>query len=265
VGDDRPAVGALLRQWRVRRRRSQLELASLTGVSTRHLSFVETGRAQPSRALLLNLAEALQVPLRARNDLLLAAGYAPLFSTTALAAAPMAPVRAALDRLLAAYEPFPAVVVDRSWTMVAANRGVGWFTAGVAPQLLDPPVNVLRLSLHPDGLAPRIVNLGEWRQHLLERLRHDADFADDPSLAALHRELSALPGGGDAGPSSPIAVPLRLRHGDSELTFLSAVTHFGAAADVTVAELSIETFLPADEQTAAAVRKLAEADQAGSA
>ncbi|MGN6608464.1 MAG: MmyB family transcriptional regulator [Jatrophihabitans sp.] len=254
VTGDRAAVGALLRGWRTRRRRSQLELALAAGVSTRHLSFVETGRSQPSRALVLALAEALQVPLRARNDLLLAAGYAPVYSSGNLAAAPMAPVRAALDVLLAAYEPWPAVVVDRGWTMVAANPGVGRLTAGVAPALLEPPVNVLRLALHPQGLAPRIVNLAEWRGHLLDRLAHDAALADDPDLLALHAELAALPGGRAPVSSGAIVVPLRLREGDRELTFISTMTHFGSAVDVTVAELSIETFLPADEATAAAVR-----------
>lgn len=264
VADDRPAVGALLRRWRLRRRRSQLELSALAGVSTRHLSFVETGRSRPSRDLVLTLAEALDVPLRARNDLLLAAGFAPVYSSTSLAAVPMAPVRAALDALLAAYEPFPAVVVDRSWTLVAANAGIGLFTAGVAPELLGPPVNVLRLALHPEGMASRIVNLPEWRHHLLLRLRHDAEASDDPQLAALHEELAALPGSDVRGfASAPIAVPLRVRHADRELVLLSAVTHFGSAVDVTVAELSIETFLPADRGTADAVRRWAAAQVAG--
>ena len=254
---DRVPVGPLLRGWRERRRRSQLELSLSAGVSTRHLSFVETGRANPSRTLVLTLAEALDVPLRARNDLLLAAGFAPAYSEHALADAPMAPVREALDALLAAYEPFPALVVDRVWTLVAANRSVGLFTAGVAEHLLTPPVNVLRLSLHPDGLAPRIVNLAQWRAHVLRSLARDANVGGDAELAALHAELAGLPGGTDADAApAPIAVPLRIRHEGQQLSFLSAVTHFGAAVDLTVAELSIETFLPADTETAAAVTAL---------
>lgn len=254
-------VGPLLREWRLRRRLTQLDLALEAGVSARHLSFVETGRARPSAELVLNLAEHLDVPLRDRNALLLAAGYAPVYGQRGLDEPEMGPVRAAIDQVLAGHEPYPALVVDRHWGMVAANRAVGLLMEGIAPELLEPPVNVLRASLHPDGLAPRIVNLAEWRAHLLDRLGRQAVSTGDPALAALHEELSALPGGGPA-PSidldaGAIAVPLRLRAGDRELAFISTVTTFGTAIDITVSELSIESFFPADEATAAALRALA--------
>lgn len=251
-------VGPLLREWRRRRRLTQLDLALEAGVSARHLSFVETGRARPSAELVLNLAEHLDVPLRDRNALLLAAGYAPVYGQRGLDEPEMGPVRAAIDQVLAGHEPYPALVVDRHWGMVAANRAVGLLMEGIAPELLEPPVNVLRASLHPDGLAPRIVNLAEWRAHLLDRLGRQAVSTGDPALAALHEELSALPGGGPAPAididAGAIAVPLRLRVGDAELAFISTVTTFGTAIDITVAELSIESFFPADEATAAALR-----------
>jgi transcriptional regulator with XRE-family HTH domain len=248
-----PPVGDLLREWRRRRRLSQLDLAGEAGVSARHLSFVETGRARPSREMVLHLAEQLEVPLGARNELLAAAGFAPAYRRRDLGDPDMAAVRATLDRVLAAYEPFPALVVDRSWHLVAANRAVGGLLAGAAPHLLEPPVNVLRLSLHPDGLAPRILNLPEWRRHVLHRLGREAHLSGDAGLAALHRELLALPGGLDRTPPNGIAIPLRLRSGDSVLSFLSTVTTFGTAVDLTAAELTVEAFLPADEATAAAL------------
>jgi len=246
----RPVVGELLRDWRQRRRLSQLDLASEAGVSSRHLSFVETGRARPSREMVLHLAEQMEVPLRARNELLLAAGFAPVYGRRGLDDPDMSAVRSALDLVLAAYEPFPAVVIDRSWNLVAGNRGIAPLTEGVAPELLEAPANVLRLSLHPDGLAPRIVNLPQWRAHVLHRLAREAHVSGDPGLAALHRELSGLPGGVDRSPPNGIAVPLRLRAGDDVLSFLSTVTTFGTAVDLTAAELSIEAFLPADAATA---------------
>ncbi|WP_245161106.1 helix-turn-helix transcriptional regulator [Blastococcus sp. CT_GayMR16] len=252
----RPAVGELLRDWRQRRRLSQLDLASDAGVSSRHLSFVETGRARPSREMVLHLAEQMEVPLRARNELLLAAGFAPAYGRRGLDDPDMSAVRTALDLVLAAYEPFPAVVIDRSWNLVAGNRGIAPLTEGVAPELLQPPANVLRLSLHPDGLAPRIVNLPQWRAHVLHRLAREAHASADPGLAALHRELAGLPGGADRSPPNGIAVPLRLRAGDAVLSFLSTVTTFGTAVDLTAAELSIEAFLPADAGTAEFLRGL---------
>src|SRR3954454_10200248 len=188
-----PPVGALLRTWRQRRRLSQLDLSSEAGVSARHLSFLETGRSRPSREMVLHLAEQLEVPLRARNELLVAAGFAPVYGRRGLETSDMAGVRAALDRVLAAYEPFPAVVIDRSWHLVAANRSIALLTDSVDLALLEPPVNVLRLSLHPDGMAPRIRNLAQWRAHVLHRLAREARASRDPGLAALARGSSPLP------------------------------------------------------------------------
>jgi transcriptional regulator with XRE-family HTH domain len=257
-------VGTLLRDWRRRRRLSQLDLALEAGVSARHLSFVETGRSRPSADMVLHLAEQLDVPLRDRNGLLLAAGYAPVYGQRGLDEPEMGPVREALDLVLRGHDPYPAVVVDRHWGMVAGNAAVDLLTAGVAPELLEPPVNVLRVSLHPDGVAPRIANLAEWRAHLLDRLGRQAVSTGDPALAALYDELSALPGG--EGPAaSPdlaagdIAVPLRLRAGDAVLSFISTMTTFGTATDITVSELSIESFFPADAMTAEALRAAAAA------
>jgi transcriptional regulator with XRE-family HTH domain len=251
-------VGPLLRQWRQRRRLSQLDLALEAGVSARHLSYVETGRARPSAEMVLRLGERLDVPLRDRNALLLAAGFAPAFGQHALEEPEMGPVRDVLDRLLAAHEPFPALVVDRHWGLVAGNAPLSLLTAGAAPWLLEEPVNVLRLALHPDGVAPRIANLGEWRAHLLDRLGRQAALSGDPALAALLEELAALPGGDPAQThdlaAGDIATPLRLHHPAGELSFLSTVTTFGTAVDVTLAELSIEAFFPADEHTAAVLR-----------
>lgn len=251
-------VGALLREWRTRRRLSQMDLALDAGISARHLSFVETGRSRPSAEMVLHLAEQLDVPLRDRNQLLLAAGYAPVYGQRGLDEPEMGPVRDALEAVLKGHEPYPAVVVDRHWGMVAANGAVGFMLEGVAPELLEPPVNVLRVSLHPDGVAPRIANLAEWRAHLLDRLGRQAVSTGDPALAALFDELSELPGGGPVPhtdlAAGEIAVPLRLRHGDAELAFLSTLTTFGTATDITVAELSIESFFPADAATAEALR-----------
>ncbi len=259
-GIERPAVGALLRDWRRRRHVSQLELALGAGVSTRHLSYVETGRARPSAEMVLRLAHRLGVPLRDQNGLLLAAGYAPVHGQRDLDAPELGPVRDALERVLAGHEPYPAMVVDAHWGLVAANRSVALLTAGVAEHLLAPPANVLRLSLHPDGLAPRIANLGAWREHVLDLLAREASARGDAALAALRTELAALPGGGREEPvdlaAGEVAVPLRLRHGDGELALLSTRTTFGTAVDVTLAELAIEAFLPADAATAAALREL---------
>jgi len=249
-------VGALMRQWRERRRLSQLDLALAAEISTRHLSFVETGRSTPSRAMVLHLAEQLDVPLRERNGLLLAAGYAPVYAETALDAPPMAAVRAAVRQVLTGHEPYPAVVVDRAWTLVDANAGLALLTEGVAPALLAPPANALRVSLHPHGMAPRIVNLGAWRAHLLGRLRRQVAHTADPALGQLYDELRAYPCDQPApeveapGPGD-IVVPLRLRHGGRDLAFFSTVATFGTPLDVTVAELAIEAFFPADPATAA--------------
>ncbi len=251
---DRPSWGELLRDWRQRRRLSQLDLALDAGVSARHLSFLETGRSRPSREMVMRLAEELEVPLRDRNRLLLAAGFAPAYEERPLEAPEMEPVRRAVAQVLTGHEPFPAAVVDRWWNLVAANRNVSLFLEGVDPRLLEPPANVLRVSLHPDGMAPRIANLAEWRGHLLDRLRREVAATADGRLAELLDEVSAFPAPPAAAPERPaqgaIAVPLRLHDGDRELSFFSTVATFGTAVDVTVAELSIEAFFPADARTA---------------
>lgn len=258
----RPAphpLGDLLRQWRGRRKLSQLELSLRADISTRHLSFIETGRSAPGRDVLLRLAEALRLALRERNQLLMAAGYAPVYRQTGLDAPRMAAVRAMIAKVLAAHEPFPAVVLDRYWNRVDANGPAWLFGTGVAPELLREPVNMMRVCLHPDGLAPRVANLGEWRAHLLGRLRGQITMTADPELTALYEELLSypcedpepdleLPGPGE------IAVPLRLRHDGGELAFYSTVSTFGTPLDITVAELAIESFFPADAPTAEMLR-----------
>jgi transcriptional regulator with XRE-family HTH domain len=253
-----PRIATLLRDWRERRRMSQLDLALGAGVSARHVSFIETGRSRPSAEMVVQLAEQLDVPLRDRNTLLLAAGYAPAYGQHDLADPEMGPVREAIDRLLRSHQPYPAVVVDRHWGLVAGNRTVPLLTEGAAEHLLEPPVNVLRLALHPEGMAPRIVNLGEWRAHLLDRLGRQAVSSGDPALFALHEELAAYPGGGGGHSvdleAGEIAVPLRIRAGDAQLAFISTATTFGTAVDVTVSELSIESFFPADDATARALQ-----------
>ena len=249
------SVGPLLRDWRQRRRLSQLDLALEAGVSARHLSFVETGRARPSAEMVLHLAQGLDVPLRERNRMLLAAGYAPRFEQRDLDDPEMSPVRGALQLILDGHEPYPALVVDGAWEMVAANRAVGLLTDGVAPDLLEPPLNVLRVSLHPDGLAPRIVNLGEWRAHLLERLTRQIALTGDAALQTLLEELRDYPAPQDGHvSSSEIAVPLRLSTDACELAFISTVATFGTAVEITASELSIESFFPADQRTADALR-----------
>ncbi|HST65120.1 MAG TPA: helix-turn-helix transcriptional regulator [Mycobacteriales bacterium] len=248
---DRQGFGALLRQWRQRRRVSQLDLALAADVSARHVSFLETGRSRPSREMVLRLAERLDVPLRDRNPLLLAAGFAPSYPRRAYEDPALSPVRDAVGAILTGYEPYPALAVDRDWNLVAANAGVAMLTAPAAPELREPPVNVLRLSLHPAGMAPHILNLAQWRHHVLGRLAREAAASADPGLAELHRELSGYPGGEDGGAEQAVAVPLRLRLDGRELSFLSTVTTFGTALDITAAELSIEAFLPADRTTAA--------------
>src|SRR5215212_5110117 len=242
-----PGVGPLLRDWRQRRRLSQLDLALEAGVSARHVSFVETGRSRPSAEMVLQLAEHLDVPLRERNQMLLAAGYAPRYGERDLDDPEMQPVRDAIQRVLDAHAPFPAVVVDRAWEMIAANASVPLLTADVAAHLMEPPVNVLRVSLHPEGMAPRIVNLAEWRAHLLERLQRQIVATGSADLKSLYDEVSAYPGP-RAAPSSglagQIAVPLRLSTRDGELSFISTVATFGTAVDITVAEMAIESFFP---------------------
>lgn len=253
------SVGPLLRGWRQRRRLSQMALALQADVSARHLSFVENGRAHASRELLLHLAEELEVPLRDRNSMLVAAGYAPIYSETPMDAESMRQVREAIDRLLASHEPFPAIVVDRAWDVVAANRpALALISEDLSPALLSPRVNALRVALHPEGLAPRIVNFAEWRGHLLERLRRQVVATGSKDLTDLYQELGRLPGGvfeHEEPPHQDVFVPLRIRSRGRELSFFSTIATFGAPADITLAELAIESFFPANPQTAAALRE----------
>ena len=257
-------VGTLLRDWRLRRRLSQLDLAGEAAVSTRHLSCVETGRALPSREMVLRLAHRLEVPLRERNRLLVAAGYAPMYGERALADPAMGAVRRAIERVLAGHEPYPALAVDRHWHLVSYNRVVPLLLRGAAPELLAPPVNVLRLSLHPQGLAPRIRNLAAWRAHLLERLQQQVAASGDPTLAALAEELRGYPAPADAAPPAEqhVVVPLVLDGPAGPLSFISTTTVFGSPVDVTLAELALETFFPADDATAAWLRSAMAAPQA---
>jgi transcriptional regulator with XRE-family HTH domain len=261
-----PRIGALLQDWRRRRRFSQLALASEAGISQRHLSFVETGRAQPSRDMVLHLAERLAVPPRERNALLLAAGFAPVLAERGLDHADLEAGRRAVDAILQAHAPNPALAVDRHWTLVAASAAVAPLLAGVAPHLLAPPLNVLRLSLHPEGLAPRIRNLRDWRAHVLARLTRQIEAVPDPVLIALLDELRSLPLPLGARPPTPtatlyggLAVPLELEvAGEARpLRLLSATTVFGTALDIGLSELAIETFLPLDTHTAEALKRLA--------
>jgi transcriptional regulator with XRE-family HTH domain len=254
----------LLRGWRQQRRRSQLDLAIEAEVSARHISFLETGRALPSRAMLLRLAEQLEVPLRERNRLLTAAGYAPVYSARTLDEPSMRAARGAVEQVLRGHEPFPALAVDRRWTLVSANRALGPLLDGVAPELLAPPVNVLRVSLHPDGLAPRIANLAQWRAHVVTRLQRQVDATADPELAALLEELRGYPAPTAPAPSADrpeqeVFIPLRLQTAAGLLSFVSTTTVFGAPHDITLEELAIEAFFPADETTAEALRAIAAA------
>ncbi|WP_431855672.1 helix-turn-helix domain-containing protein [Azospirillum sp.] len=256
-------IGDLLRTWRQRRGLSQLDLACHADVSTRHISFLETGRAQPSRPMLIHLAERLDIPLRDRNTLLVAAGFAPVYRERRLDDPALAAARKAVDLVLTGHEPYPALAVDRHWTLVAANRAVAPLLTGAAAELLAPPVNVLRLSLHPAGLAPRIDNLRQWREHVLARLQRQVEVTADPVLSALHDELAAYPApGGPAAdrrePYADVVVPLRLRTEHGMLGFFSATTVFGTAVDITLSELAIEAFFPADAATAEALRRALE-------
>lgn len=256
-----PAFGEHLRQWRQRRRLSQLDLAEEAEISTRHLSFVETGRSLPSREMVIRLAERLNVPLRERNALLVAAGYAPMYRERPLDDPALAAARQAVELILKSHEPFPALAVDRHWNLVMANRIVPLLMAGAHPSLLQPPVNVLRLSLHPQGIAPRIANLAQWRNHLFERLRQQIEATGDGMLATLLQELRAYPATESdsmhlEGELLGVAMPFRFRTGHGVLSFISTTTIFGTPVDVTLQELALETFFPADAQTAAALQQL---------
>jgi transcriptional regulator with XRE-family HTH domain len=250
VAPDRP-VGELLRQWREHRRLSQLELSIQANISTRHLSFVETGRSRPTSEMILRLTEHLEVPLRDRNALLLAGGFAPAYPAHELDAPALASVRAALRQVLTGHEPFPALVVDRNWSLVDANAAVNLLTEGVSAELLAAPCNVLRLALHPEGVAPRIANLPEWRSHILGRLHRQATATGSATLLELYDELLDYPGGlsGHTPGVEEVVVPLRLRRGEQELSFFSISAVFGTPLDVTVSELAIESFFPADPET----------------
>ncbi|MGE4242711.1 helix-turn-helix domain-containing protein [Ramlibacter sp.] len=261
-----PPFGEHLRHWRQRRRMSQLDLANHADISTRHLSFVETGRASPSREMVLRLAERLDVPLRERNALLVAAGFAPMYRERPLDDPALAPARQAVLAILKSHEPNPALAVDRHWNLVAANAMVPHLLEGADAALLAPPVNVLKLSLHTRGLAPRIVNLGQWRHHVLERLRQQVNATGDPVLEALLAELRDYPqppGADDThleGEVLGVVMPLQFRARDGGVhSFISTTTVFGSAVDITLQELALETFFPMDEATASALRALAAA------
>src|SRR5262245_59830575 len=260
---DRRTAGDHLGEWRGRRRMSQLELASEAEISTRHLSFLETGRSHASREMLLHLSEQLAIPLRERNVMLVAAGYAPVFEERPLASPEMAAARQAVERVLKGHEPFPALAVDRHWQLVSANAAVTRLLAGVDAVLLKPPVNVLRLSLHPSGLAPRIANLAEWRAHLLMRPRRPIGQTADAVLIDLLAELSKFPATNMLKPLMPpprdetagVFVPFQLVTDAGKLSFLSTTTVFGTPIDVTLSELALECFFPADDATAQALQR----------
>ncbi|MEU6355189.1 helix-turn-helix transcriptional regulator [Streptomyces sp. NPDC047072] len=248
-------VGPLLRAWREQRRVSQLELALRADSSARHISFVETGRSRPSEEMVLRLAEHLDVPVRERNALLLAAGYAPRFPETPMDDPALDAVREGIERLIQGYEPYPALVFDAEYHVVAANRGIAMFLDGVAESLLEPPLNTMRLTLHPRGLAPRIRNFREWRGHLLDQMTRQIALRRSASLRKLYEEVAAYPvpereyGPEQADPVPYFALPMRIEHAGRVLSFVSSTSTFNTPLDVTVAELAIETFLPADPAT----------------
>ena len=257
-------VGDLLREWRGRRRLSQLDLALETEISSKHLSFLETGRARPSREMILRLAEQLAIPLRARNVLLTAGGFAAVFPERSLDDESLEAARKIVNLVLKGHEPNPSLALDRHWNLVSANKAVGFLLSEVDSSLLAPPVNVLRLSLHPNGLARQIINYAEWRGHLLERLRHQIEITADAESLELFRELKSFPkpkkfksenrAGGFS--NSNIAVPIRLDTARGKLSFLSMTTVFGTPVDITLAELIIESFFPTDEFTAEVMNEI---------
>lgn len=261
-GQQQPAgtFGDHLRAWRLRRRRSQLDLAVDAGVSARHLSFLETGRARPSREMVVHLAEHLDVPLRERNVVLMAAGFAPAYEERSLEEPEMASVRQAVELVLRAQEPYPAIAVDRHWNVVLTNAATGLFLDGVPADLLGPPTNAYRIGLHPDGLARRVANFDDYAHHLVARLRHDVSVSFDPGLVALLEEVESYPNVAGVGTPPPsrgsVVLPIRLAHPAGELALFSTITTFGTPIDVTVAELAIESFFPADGHTAAILQDL---------
>jgi transcriptional regulator with XRE-family HTH domain len=245
-------VGELLRQWRHRRRLSQLDLAIAADVSARHVSLVETGKSRPSAEMILRLAEQLDVPLRERNRLLLAAGFAPRYAERPLGRQALSAAWGAIERVLRAHEPYPALVIDRRWNILMRNRALDPFLAGVAADLLDPPINMVRLGLDPRGLAPHIVNLAQVRTLLRTRIARQLDTAPDSELAALHDEFLA-PHSGEAGPQveSEVTIPMIFRFGGRELRLFSTTTTFGTPADITLDEVAIESYYPTDAESAA--------------
>jgi transcriptional regulator with XRE-family HTH domain len=254
-------VGEHLREWRQRRHLSQLDLAGDAEISARHLSFVETGRAAPSRDMVLKLAERLDVPLRERNVLLVAAGFAPAFPQRSLDDPALKSARTAIDLVLRAHEPNPALAVDRHWNLVSANRMVMPLLEGIPQRLLGQPFNVLRLSFHPEALAARTVNLAEWCGHLLERLHRQCEITADPELIKLYHDLKAFPIPARSGPlsSDNVAIPFKMRLGGDVLSFFSTTMIFGTPVDITLSELALETFFPADDLTAERMRNMAAA------
>lgn len=251
-------IGPLLRGWREQRRLSQLELALRAGSSARHISFIETGRSRPSEEMVLRLAEHLDVPVRERNSLLLAAGYAPRYPETPLDDPAMGALREGLERLIQGYEPYPAVILDATYTVHAANRGIAMLLDGIPEHLLAPPLNAMRLTLHPEGLAPKIRNLREWRGHLLHQMERQIALRRSETLHALYEEVAGYPfpespsSEGAAEPPEPvplIALPMQIEHDGRVLSFISSISTFNTPMDVTVAELAVETFLPADPAT----------------
>ncbi|MEV4442717.1 helix-turn-helix transcriptional regulator [Streptomyces sp. NPDC049577] len=259
-----PTVGALLREWRDRRRISQLELALRADSSARHISFIETGRSRPSQEMVLRLADHLDIPVRERNALLVAAGYAPHYPERPLDDPALEGLRAGLQQLLRGYEPFPALVVDGTYQVLAANSGITMLLEGVAPRLLAPPLNAMRLTMHPEGLAPRIRNYHEWREHLLHQMERQLALLRSAPLRALYDEVSAFPlperGGteraADGEGRLPFALPMVIEHAGRTLSFISTIATFNTPMDVTVSELALETFLPADPETAAFLRRV---------
>ncbi|WP_328723149.1 helix-turn-helix transcriptional regulator [Streptomyces sp. NBC_00247] len=261
-------VGALVRRWRERRGYSQLVLATRADISARHLSFLETGRSSPSRDMVLRLGRHLELAPRERNQLLLAAGYAPVRTDSPLDTDGMRPVRDALRQIVTGHEPLPALVVDHDWNIVLSNSGFALFAEDAARELLRPPVNALRLALHPRGMRPRILNFPEWRDQLLLRLERRVELTAEPGLTGLLRELRGYPAAGE--PDRParaegtdLTLPLRLRYRGAELSLICTIATFGMPLDATVAELAVEAFLPADAATAQALNRLNAADPAG--
>lgn len=253
-------LGEQLREWRTRRRMSQMDLALDTEISTRHLSFIETGRTRPSAAMIERIADCLEVPHRARNALLLVAGYAPRYRERALDSEEMAAMRDIVAHVLKGHEPYPALAVDRHWNMVAANDAIGILIEQISPALLAPPVNVIRIALHPEGLAPQIVNYAEWREHILHRLVLQVEASGDAELAALRDEVAGYEvrtNDNESGRANGIAVPLVMDTVAGRVSFVSTVTIFGTPVDITLSELAIEAFYPADQASAELLQRIA--------